>query len=183
MDERVERLRTADECEQFIINVKSRLPDLAHAARRRCIELRAETHGAESAAEREALAAVFAYEHVLSAQKGKRVRASRTWQMIERKGIIDAVECLVTRPADPVGYTALAEMGMQDLAFESVVQRHPEVFSPEAVFRSAERLRSWALNQSLDNDCAGTATASRGALGRDGHSNAADPRPNSKRGT
>ena len=30
------------------------------------------------------------------------------------------------------------------LAFESVVQRHPDVFSPEAVVRSAERLRSWA---------------------------------------
>ena len=87
---------------------------------------------------------MYAYERVLSERKGKKVRASRTWQMIERRGIIDAVESLVKRPADPIGYTALAEMGMHDLAFESVVQRHPDVFSPEAVVRSAERLRSWA---------------------------------------
>jgi hypothetical protein len=144
MDERVARLSTPKECEQFIINVQSRLPELAQAARRRSVELRAAAHGAESAAEQEALAAVYAYERVLSEKKGKKVRASRTWQMIERRGIIDAVESAVKRPADPLGYTALAEMGMHDLAFESVVQRHPEAFSPEAVARSAERLQSWA---------------------------------------
>jgi hypothetical protein len=146
MDERVARLQTPEECEQFIINVRSRLPELAQAARRRSVELRAAAHGAKSTAEREALAAVYAYERVLSEKKGKKVRASRTWQMIERRGIIDAVESAVKRPADPIGYTALAEMGMHDLAFESVVQRHPEVFTPEAVARSAERLQAWAAS-------------------------------------
>lgn len=150
MDERVTRLRTPEECEQFIVNVQTRLPELAQAARRRSVELRATAHGAESVAEREALAAVYAYEQVLSEKKGKKVRASRTWQMIERRGIIDAVECAVKRPADPIGYTALAEMGMHDLAFESVVQRHPAVFSPEAVARSAKRLQSWAEGVGAD---------------------------------
>ena len=60
MDERVARLRTPEECEQFIINVRARLPELAQAARRRSVELRAAEHRAESAAEREALAAVYA---------------------------------------------------------------------------------------------------------------------------
>lgn len=144
MDERVARLRTPEDCEQFALNVQARLPDLAQAARRRAVELRAAAHGADAAAEQEALAAVYAYERVMSEQKGKNFRASRTWQMIERRGIIEAVERAVSRPADPVGYTALAEMGMQDLAFESVVLRHPNAFSPDAVARSAERLRSWA---------------------------------------
>jgi hypothetical protein len=34
MDERVARLKTPEECEQFALNVQPRLPDLALAARR-----------------------------------------------------------------------------------------------------------------------------------------------------
>ncbi len=125
MDERVARLKTPDECEQFALNVQARLPELARAARRRAVELRAGSHGAVSAAEREALEAVYAYERVLSMKRGKKIRASRTWQMIERHGIIGAVERAVSRSAETAGYTALVEMGMQDFSFEAVVVRHP----------------------------------------------------------
>src|ERR1700730_13680842 len=124
MDERVSRLNTPEECEQFAFNVQSRLPDLARARRRRAVELRAASHNAVSAAEREALEAVYAYERVLSAKRGKSVRASRTWQMIERHGIIGAGERAVNRSNETTGYTALVDMGMQDFAFEAVVRRH-----------------------------------------------------------
>jgi len=144
MDKRIARLETPEECEQFILNVQARFPDLARAARRRAVELRAATHGATTTAEREALEAVYAYERVLSEKRGKNVRASRTWPMIKRHGIIEAVERAVNRKADTAGYKALAEMGMQDLAFEAVVLRHPDVFSAEAVARSAERLQGWS---------------------------------------
>ena len=144
MDERVARLETPEDCEQFALNVQARFPDLARAARRRAVELRAAAHGATTAAEREALEAVYAYERVISEKRGKKVRASRTWQMIERHGIIEAVERAVNRNADTAGYKALAEMGMQDLAFEAVVLRHPDVFSTAAVARSAERLHRWS---------------------------------------
>jgi len=141
LDERVARLKTPEECEQFAINVKDRLPELALAARRRAVELRAAAHNANTAAEREALEAVYAYERVLSMTRGKKVYAARTWQMIKRHGIIEAVERIVKRDADAIGFTALVEMDMQDFAFEAVVLRHPEVFSSEAVSRSAERLQ------------------------------------------
>ena len=144
MDERVSRLKTPEECEQFALNVQGRFPDLAREARRRAVELKGESHGEANAAERDALIAVYAYERVLSEKRGKKIRASRTWQMIDRHGIIEAVERAVKRDSDPSGYTALAEMGMQDLAFEAVVLRHPDVFSEEAVARSAERLRGWS---------------------------------------
>jgi hypothetical protein len=143
MDERLAKFRTPEDCEQFAINVQARLPDIAQAARRKAVVLRAAAYGAESVAEREAIEAVYAYERVLSDRKGKKIRASRTWQMIERHGIIEAVERAVSRPADPSGFTALAKIGMLDLAFESVVRRYPDVFSPEAVARSAERLQAW----------------------------------------
>ena len=34
----------------------------------------------------------------------------------------------------------LAEMGLQDYAFEAVILRHPEVFSEKAIETSRERL-------------------------------------------
>lgn len=143
MDERVTRLKSPEECEQFIINVKDRLPDLARAARRRGVELRAELYGASTAAEREALQAVYAYERGLCEKRGKNIRASRTWQMIKRHGIIKAVERAVDRPHETTGYQVLLDMGMSDFAFEAVVCRYPDVFSEEAVKRSRERITQW----------------------------------------
>ena len=140
-DERIARLKTPEDCERFAFNVE-RLGklDLALAARRRAVELRALAHNANSVAEREALEAVYAYERVLSQRDGKKKRANRTWQMIERYGLIPTVERVVSRPKEAMGYTALVEMGMEDMAFEAVVLRHPEVFSQEAVERSRVRL-------------------------------------------
>ena len=63
--------------------------------------------------------------------------------MIKRLGIIDAVEQVVTRSSESMGYTALVQMGLQKMAFEAVVLRHPHVFSKEAVERSEDRLREW----------------------------------------
>jgi hypothetical protein len=138
----IPRLKTPEDCEQFAINVeKLGKPELALRARRRAVELRAAVHGAKTAAEREALEAVYAYERVLTTKRGKKIRASRTWQMIDRRGIIPAVEHVVARSAESTGYTALVDMGMQDKSFEAVVLRHPDVFSEEALRRSRERLK------------------------------------------
>jgi hypothetical protein len=143
-DDLISRLTSPEGCERFAKNVEVANPELALKARRRAVELMAASHNATSTVEKEALSAVYAYERVLSERKGKKTRASRTWQMIERHGIIEAIERAVNRPDDATGYTALAQMGMQDLAFESIVVRHPQSFSPEAVQRSQTRLDSWA---------------------------------------
>src|SRR5678816_1983250 len=104
MDERVARLTTVAECQQFAKNATERgFPDLAEQCRRRGVQLRAEKHGASTLAERECLEAIYAYEEVLSQHKGKRVMASRTWQMIKRHGILAAVERIVSRPEDASG--------------------------------------------------------------------------------
>jgi len=60
--------------------------------------------------------------------------------MIDKRGIIPAIEQVVTRSSESTGYAALMQMGMQDKSFKAVVLRHPEVFSAEAVRRSKERL-------------------------------------------
>jgi hypothetical protein len=135
------KLMTPADCEQFARNVEERgKPELALAARRKAIELRAAVYGASTSAEREALEAVYAYERVLSIKRGRNTRASRTWQMIARRGIIPAVEHVVKRSAESLGYTALVQMGMEDKAFEAVVLRHPDLFSADTVRRSKDRL-------------------------------------------
>jgi hypothetical protein len=61
MDDRIGRLKSPEGAEQFAINVETMgHHELAVAARRRAVELRAEAHGAKSAVERECLEAVYA---------------------------------------------------------------------------------------------------------------------------
>ena len=144
MDEKVVKLRTPEECERFAKNALERdRRDLADEARKRAVALRAEAYGAKSQAERECLEAIYAYEEVLTAKNGRRTRASRTWQMIKRHGILEAVERAVNRETETTGYTALLEMGLQDYAFESVVVRYPELFTAETVQRSQDRVDEW----------------------------------------
>jgi hypothetical protein len=145
MDERIQRLDTLKKCENFARNAMDKgRPDLAKEAKQRAVQLRAEEHGAESTAEKEALEAVYAYEDLLTKKNGRTTRASRTWQMIKRHGIIEAVERAVKRDAVTQGYTMLVEMGLEEHAFEAVILRHPEVFSQEAVDISRERLAEWS---------------------------------------
>lgn len=141
MDDIVQRLKTPEECERLAQNVQDIDPTMALQARRRAVELRAAAHGAKTIAEQEALRAVYAYERALSAKRGRATRASRTWQMIKRHGIIPAVERAVNRNEETSGYKVLTEMGMQDFAFEAVITRHPELFSPEALARAKVRIQ------------------------------------------
>src|SRR2546421_9705444 len=78
----LQKLMTADECEQFAENVREKFPDVAKRAKRRMVELRAQQYGAKTELEREALEVIFAYEIVLTERNKRKTRASRTWQMI-----------------------------------------------------------------------------------------------------
>jgi len=140
MDPHVEKLTTPEECDQFILNVAEEYPALAMEARRKAVALRASQAGATTEAEREALEAVYAYEAVRTQPGGKKFRATRTWQMIKRHGIIKAIERAVDRDDDPTGYSALLAMNMKDLSFEAVVVRRPTTFSTAVVDRCKRRL-------------------------------------------
>jgi hypothetical protein len=144
MDERVMKLKTPEECEVFARNVAERgRSDLAQQAVKRAVELRAASYGAKTMAEQECLRAIYAYEELLTKKNGRRTKASRTWQMIHRHGILPAAERAVNREAPTQGYKALIEMGLQEYAFEAVILRYPKLFSPEAVRRSTERMKEW----------------------------------------
>lgn len=137
----LEKLTTPEECEQFGTNVAEKFPEIAIEARRRTVQLRAKLKGAKSVVEHEALVAVYAYEASLAIRRGKKVRATRTWQMIERHGIIGAVERAVDRSVETSGFKELEAIGMRDLSFEAVVCRHPSAFGSAVVSRCEERLK------------------------------------------
>lgn len=142
MDYRVERLRTPAECEIFAKNAIARNhPELALAARRKAIDLQVSTHETASAVETEGLAAVYAYEALLTRRNGKKTRATATWQAVKRYGIIEAVQRAVSRPADePPGTVTLRDLGLEDLTFEALVIRHEASFSAAAIEASKARL-------------------------------------------
>ncbi len=145
MDDLIKKLKTPKECETFAHNaVRKGRDDLAMNAKQRKVELRAEAHGASTEVERECLEAVFAYEEVLSLKNGKRTRASRTWPMIERHGIIAATERAVDRTDGTSAFKAVSEAGLGNYAFEAVVLRHPAYFSDAAVERSRNRMAEGA---------------------------------------
>lgn len=144
MDEVVKKIKTPDKCLIFAKNAKDKgRDDLALQAKERAIQLKAEAYGAETQAEREAIEAVYAYEEVLTLKNNKKTRASRTWPMIKRHGILNAVERAVNREAETQGYNYLLEMGLQDYAFEAVVLRYPELFSANTVSISKKRISEW----------------------------------------
>ena len=146
MDDRIKKLKTPKECEIFSRNaVAQKRPELAAEAKQRAIEIRAAEYGATSDAERECLEAIYAYEEILFLKHGRRVKASRTWQMIKRRGIIAAIEQAVDRSDGTAGFSALKEVGLENFAFEAVILRHSSLFSASAVDRSRDRMAHYGF--------------------------------------
>ena len=141
MDYRVERLRTPAECQIFAINAIARKrPDLAMEAHRRAVDLQAATHETGSPVEAEAFAATYAYEALLTRKNGKKTRATKSWAVVKSHGIIEAIPQCVSRPQEPGSFAALRELGLESLAFESLVVRHEASFDDATVRVSKDRL-------------------------------------------
>jgi hypothetical protein len=146
MDERVAKLKSPEDCERFAKNALDRdRQDLADQAKKKAVELRAAVFGAKTEAERQCLEAICAHEEVLTAQNGRRTPASRTQKMLEKYGIVGAVERAVNGKTETAEYAALLKMGLQDYAFEAVVVRHPTLFSANVLARSRDRVDGWKV--------------------------------------
>lgn len=133
MHELVLRIKDPELCYVFATNARRRgHPELALQAHRRAVDLRADEYPTDSEAELAAVRSVFAYEEALSHARGKRTRATGTWQLIRRHGLLAAVhKRLDARNGDDV-LPALKELGMEDYSFEAVRDAHPDVFSQQA---------------------------------------------------
>jgi hypothetical protein len=129
MHELVLRIKEPELCYVFAKNATRRgHPELAVQAYRRAVDLRAEQHTEASGAELSALRAIYAYEEALSFNKGKRTRATGTWQLVNRYGVLPAlVKRLQSRDHEEI-LPVLRELGMEDYSFSAVYEAHPEAF-------------------------------------------------------
>jgi hypothetical protein len=108
MDDRIKNFKTVEECEIFSRNVTERgFPALAVKAQRRAVELQVATHEAQSEMEKDALAAVYAYQNIQSKTRGSKTRAANTWLMVKRLGIVEAIQRVVEKGVSDADYTTL----------------------------------------------------------------------------
>ena len=127
MHELVERIKEPELCYVFARNATRRgHPELALQAYRRAVDLRAEQHPTNSPAEFAAVRAIYAYEEALSYSKGKRTRATGTWQLVNRHGLLPALnKRLSSRSSEDVA-PVLSELGMTDYSFEAVREAYAD---------------------------------------------------------
>lgn len=133
MNELVTRIKDPQLCYVFARNAKRNgHPELALQAYRHAVNLRAGQHEVDSQAEVAALRAIYAYEEVLSYSKGRRTRATGTWQLVNRHGVLGALSRrLASGKLDDV-QALLAELGMEDYSFSAVHSAHPQAFAAQA---------------------------------------------------
>lgn len=116
--------------------------DIALLARQRRVELSAaqdiDEEGAEDPVRHELWRALHAYEQVLGRT------GTRTRQMIRNRGLVAAADRMVQQKKESAGFARLAEAGLLEHAWESVVLRHPGHFSSGAIERARERLRAYS---------------------------------------
>jgi hypothetical protein len=139
------------QCESLIRNAKKlNRPDIVNAVIRKSIELYLKNYPCYlelSEVEVECLKAVYFYEKILQIKHGKKIKATYTWRAINNNGIIAAVNRIVSKESEPIGFTHLIEMGVLDLSFEAIVLKYPGSFTYNAVKKSQERMFSYLNNE------------------------------------
>jgi len=129
MHELVLRIKDPELCYVFAKNATRRgHPELAMEAYRRAVDLRALEHTTGNEAELAAVRAIYAYEEALSYNKGKRTRATGTWQLVNRHGVLPALLKRLQSRGDEDVLAALKALGMEDYSFESVYSAYEDYF-------------------------------------------------------
>ncbi len=129
MHDLVMRINKPELCYVFAKNAIDRgHPELALQAYRRAVDLRAAQHVTDSDAEEAAIRAIYAYEEALSYRKGKRTRATGTWQLVNRKGVFSALAQRIQSRSTPDLTPVLIELGMEDYSFSATIKAHPQAF-------------------------------------------------------
>lgn len=83
---------------------------------------------------------IHAFEEVLTQERQRTTRLSRTRQAIQRKGEIETIKDLVRKPKPSEGFAMLMERGMLELSFEALVIHRADCFEPEVVSQARARL-------------------------------------------
>ena len=125
MHELVARIRKPELCYVFAKNaIKRGHEALAIEALRHAVDLRSAGHEVETEAEMAALKAFYAYEEALSYQHGKRKRATGTWQMVGRYGILATLKKRLDSKSVEDALPVLKKLKMEDYSFQAVAKAY-----------------------------------------------------------
>jgi hypothetical protein len=91
---------------------------------------------------------VHALEEMLSNERGKTVRLSRTRQKIDRDGEAKTASDLTLKAEASEGFSMLVDRGHPELTFEAVVLRRPKTFDLDVQAAARQRL----INAGVDLD-------------------------------
>lgn len=123
MHELVLRIKKPELCYVFADNaVKRGHEELALQAYRRAVDLRAEQHGVETEAEKLALKSFYAYEEALSHGQRKRKRATGTWQMVNKLGILATLDKRLDSKDGEEVLPKLKALKLEDYSFQAVAK-------------------------------------------------------------
>lgn len=138
----IQNVRTLDDLISLEHNIRKGEAETAEI--RAAIERRYSDFGREMVAERTELDLEHlspAESRILNAigryvalQKRDRKGASRTFQIIANRGLIDAAEVTVGKSKVTQGFEVLDDADMRDLSFEQIIVDHPEEFSARALW-------------------------------------------------
>ncbi|SDQ15009.1 hypothetical protein [Pseudovibrio sp. Tun.PSC04-5.I4] len=133
----------ADKLENWITNAEREgAEDVADAARRRLIKIVAATNDSSSSdpVVLDFWKSIIALEFVLSGERNKTIRLSRTRQKISRVGVHKTLTDLTLKTTPSEGYNLLRDRGMLDLSAEAVVLRFPNQFDKEVLQAARTKL-------------------------------------------
>lgn len=83
---------------------------------------------------------VHAFEYVLTEERRKTTRLSRTRQKVARVGVVETLKDWALSDKQTNGFKMLLERGMPELTGEAIVLRHPEHFDAHVQAAARERL-------------------------------------------
>ena len=112
----------------------------------RLCDLMANEFDPQSDAERDCMVALAAYELVLEAKHGKKVKATYLRKSILQKGIIEAISSSILKGESTSGLNTLFQMGKAALAFENVVLKHSNSFTETVVLAAENTLKNVKLS-------------------------------------
>jgi hypothetical protein len=81
-----------------------------------------------------------AFECLLTEERERTTRLSRTRQKVSRVGVLKTLKDWALSDKETDGFTMLLDRGMPELTGEAIVLRHPKSFEPEVLAAARQRL-------------------------------------------
>lgn len=91
--------------------------------------------------------AIAAVEELLFIKHGRRLKAQRTRNKVQKVGEMQCLIDWVMRPTETEGFHMLVDAGLVDLTGEAIVVKHANSFDPDVVFAAEARLQEDSRKQ------------------------------------